>query len=1503
MRFCRALPTLWSTSLYRLAAVLLLCAFALAGHVRGQAITFLLPSGSSPDGGYPATGLTSGADGHFYGATGYQNYTTYPYVSNPGAIYSISPQGVETVLHTFTQDTSGYFPLGGMIPGTDGALYGLLSQGGANYEGAIYRIVPGTTASSSYSLLFNFAQVNGITASSLQGPLLEDAAGNFYGTAQFAYSNPPPYTSFKSYQGAIFVVSQSTGMETFLHLFDDGSVAKDGESPNGGMILASDGNFYGTTRYGGSGGSGIIYKVTPGGTYSILHNFDDGTVADDGQNPTTGLIQSTDGNFYGTTSAGGAGSNGTIYKMTPQGKVTILHSFSDGTLSGDGNTPSAPLIQGTDGNFYGTTSAGGGGSSGTVYEITPQGVYTILHSFNDGTMPGDGATPTSPILQAPNGVLYGTTSKGGALGKGTYFGISTNYPALTSAQTVTGIAGVPLTYRGIGSNGTTTYGADPVLGPLPDGLSLDAGTGVISGMPSSAGTTTSVLTLTNAAGTSDVTVVFNIAALQAPVIGGFASAYGAVNASFTYSIAASNFPTSYTAAPLPAGLTVDTTTGIISGKPTAAAVGTTSVSVTATNATGFTTATLDIVVSSGTPALSQAYVVVHRFNDGSVTNDGEFPSTIFQGFDGSLYGTTQAGGLTTAGTIFNVTAQGTASVLTPLGPTNTSSAITEPARSSDGLVQGCDGNFYGTAEDVGSSKGGFIYTVTPGGQVTALHHFGDGSVANDGTDPTPGLIQGGDGNFYGTTEFGGAAGEGCAYRMTPRGAITILHSFGDGTVTNDGQFPTCGLTQGPDGNFYGMTFGGGSATANAGTIFQMTPAGTVTIIHAFGDGTVTNDGAQPSAVLFLGDDGNLYGTTQAGGSFTDGCVFQVTTQGLVTILHSFGDGTVTNDGDTPVGPLIEGFDTNFYGTTSVGGANGQGTMFSITKAGVVTIIHSFGDATVTNDGAYPIGLTQTTGGNFYGVTETGGFGIGFGTVFAVLADQSPTLTPIFTGAAYEAGSVGQPFVFIPKALFGSSISAGSGGAGSAAVQAAVIKPQGVGTGITFWTESGMLPNLLQFSTTSGEIDHEPIVQGTFPINITPHNNVGAGMMKGITFYFDVPPVVSSPTTAYASVNVPFAYPIAVQSGYPFPSVFGMTQFPSWLTIDPTKGIVSGTPPGPGTYTFTVTATNIFTPVNMPSTKVITVQVSGGATGGPNISSAAAVTGQAGTPLSYTIVASNTPTTYGALVLPPGLTCDSTSGIISGTPTTEGVYPVPISAINGQGMAGAEVIFNIAKSAPPSITTHTVSALVNAPFSYQLPSTSLVSIYGAYDQGDPSMVQLPPGLSLDINSGILSGTPTSSGTYTIVISEANNYGSASSTLTLIVGSPIDYGTWATNHSFNGLPAATNYGDGVPNALKFLFDVNPSQAMNSADRSGLPTVSNDTISGTTYLVLTYRKYALVSGLTVSLESSSDLVTWAPVTPDIDQQVGNDANTGDPLIEMGINSTNLTRKFIRLNVISSP
>jgi uncharacterized repeat protein (TIGR03803 family) len=229
------------------------------------------------------------------------------------------------------------------------------------------------------------------------------------------------------------------------------------------------------------------------------------------------------------------------------------------------------------------------------------------------------------------------------------------------------------------------------------------------------------------------------------------------------------------------------------------------------------------------------------------------------------------------------------------------------------------GNFYGTTSGGGLNINGTVFRISPDGSYSNLYSFG--SQPNDGSEPDGGLVQGNDGNFYGTTTYGGSSINGTVFRISPDGSYSNLYSFG--SQPNDGSEPDGGLVQGNDGNFYGTTSGGGSNIN--GTVFRISPVGSYSNLYSFG--SFPNDGQNPMAGLALGSDGNFYGTTTYGGSNINGTVFRISPGGGYSNLYSFG--SQPNDGSEPNAGLVQGSDGNFYGTTTYGGSNINGTVFEL----------------------------------------------------------------------------------------------------------------------------------------------------------------------------------------------------------------------------------------------------------------------------------------------------------------------------------------------------------------------------------------------------------------------------------------------------------------------------------------------------------------------------------------------------------------------------------------------
>jgi uncharacterized repeat protein (TIGR03803 family) len=425
-----------------------------------------------------------------------------------------------------------------------------------------------------------------------------------------------------------------------------------------------------------------------------------------------------------------------------------------------------------------------------------------------------------------------------------------------------------------------------------------------------------------------------------------------------------------------------------------------------------------LLVCAGTAAVpAQRLATIYAFCSTSECISGAVPSAaLAQGLDGNLYGTTYDFGADEGGTVFRITPCGKLTTLHSLDP------ATEGEYLYAGLTLGTNGLFYGTTSDGGPGGAtGTVFRITEEGKLTTLYAFSDGAINGDA--PMAGLVQGMDGNFYGTTQGGGINGWGTVFKMTPAGELTTLYSFCAQSGCTDGAYPEGQLIQGTDGNLYGTTLYGGVQgqgicgsplnTSGCGTIFKLTLQGVLTNLYTFCAQDGCADGALPYAGLIQGTDGNLYGTTYEYGSGEygtgagGGTVFTVTTSGVLTTLYNFCSQSGCSDGAYPFSGLIQASDGNFYGTTTEGGifnacgyAYGCGTVFRITPRGGLTSLYSFCSQTECGDGFQPVGgLVQYTDGNLYGTTALGGPNNNDGgTIFGMNVGLGPFVRTVPTSA-------------------------------------------------------------------------------------------------------------------------------------------------------------------------------------------------------------------------------------------------------------------------------------------------------------------------------------------------------------------------------------------------------------------------------------------------------------------------------------------------------------------------
>lgn len=386
-------------SLRVLVAIVPLALAGPSGGASGQTLT-TLHSFSGDDGFMPHVGLVQVNNGSFYGVTAAGGS------GDNGVVFKITRAGKFMVLHDFTGGADGGFPAG-LVKGQSSQFFGTTLLGGSNPFcpgcGTVFKIL----AAGRLTTLFSFFG-DGDGANPLGGLTL-GSDREFYGSTLGG-----PLSVF----GTVYKIT-SKGDVTPLWQFSGGI---DGGAPVAPPVEGNDGNFYGTTLGGPRSLDGTIFKITSAGTLTPLYSFTGGS---DGGGP-NGLVQGTDGNFYGTTAYGGTNINsgfGTVFQMSPEGTLITLHRFG----GADGRAPVAELVQAGDGDFYGTTVAGGTSDHGTVFKISSAGTFTMLHSFGGGS---DGSTPEGPVLQGSDGNFYGTTIFGGtstncgSAGCGTVFQLS-----------------------------------------------------------------------------------------------------------------------------------------------------------------------------------------------------------------------------------------------------------------------------------------------------------------------------------------------------------------------------------------------------------------------------------------------------------------------------------------------------------------------------------------------------------------------------------------------------------------------------------------------------------------------------------------------------------------------------------------------------------------------------------------------------------------------------------------------------------------------------------------------------------------------------------------------------------------------------------------------------------------------------------------------------------------------------------------------------------------------
>lgn len=730
---------------------------------------------------------------------------------------AVTAAGAEIVIHNFASPSRGAFPAMGVIRDLEGNLYGTtngaysdVGGGGTNNSGVVFRVDP----FGHQTVLYSFT--GGADGSSPNGVFL-DFAGNLYGTTQLGGA---------SGAGVVFKLSRS-GHETVLYSFTGGD---DGANPNS-VILDFRGNLYGTTASGGASGAGVVFKIDRSGSETTLYTF---TGGDDGAFPVAYVDLDAAGDFYGATNNGGPSGNGVVFKVDSSGHETVLYSFTGGS---DGANPNG-VIRDFRGNLYGTTSGGGDASgSGVVFKIDRSGHETVLYTFTGGD---DGAAPFAGVTLDLFGNIYGTTAFAGAAALGVAFKLDKSGHETVLHTFERGpqgeqpdLSGVVLDWFG-NLYGTTAFGGSGGQGVVYK-LDRQGNESVLYTFP----------------GATDGQAGYN----NGIFVGSDGRLYGATDYGGRFGH------------------------GVVFR--------------------------LDGQDDED---------VLHTFDLSTPAGFGQATGGVVRDGAGNLYGTTFVGQASVGrgfGVVYKVDKAGHAKVL------HNFTNADDGGNPYGGVILDAKGNLYGTASGGGASGAGVVFKLDPSGNETVLYTF---TGAADGGFPFGALLRDSAGNLYGMTQGGGATGAGVVFKLDESGNETVLYSFTGGA---DGGFPLGGLTRDAAGNFYGTTNGGGAS--GAGVVFKLDTSGNETVLYAFTGGA---DGGFPEWVTpALDSAGNLYGTTAGGGTAAnDGVVFKVDPSGNETVLHTFTGGV---DGSKPLVGVTLGAGGKLYGTTFAGGQMNAGVVFEI----------------------------------------------------------------------------------------------------------------------------------------------------------------------------------------------------------------------------------------------------------------------------------------------------------------------------------------------------------------------------------------------------------------------------------------------------------------------------------------------------------------------------------------------------------------------------------------------
>jgi uncharacterized repeat protein (TIGR03803 family) len=393
------------------AAFLIAILVAFPQLVCAGVVETTLASFDGTNGHYPTQGLLLANDGNFYG-------TTPSYGADNGTVFRITPTGTLTTIYRFSGLADESNPMAALIQGSDGNLYGTTAGGLSNEYGTVFKLTLDGTLTTLFVFTYDSPTATWPNGLSPEAALIQGPDGNFYGTTV----DGGRQNGGSSAHGTIFKMSSAGALLGSFPVYGGLDIA----IPNAPLVLGTDGAFYSTSyNSGGVVGAGAVYQFSAAGLVTVLHGFND---TPDGGTPNGGLVLGSDGNFYGTTEYGGTSHLGTVYRISQGGTYQELGSFD----SSNGAQPFGQMIQAVDGNFYGTTVGGGSHSQGTVFQLTPAGVLTTVYNFTYiGNGDNDAAQPKGTLVQGADGRLYGTSQAGGLYNTGAVFALDLNPPAPT----------------------------------------------------------------------------------------------------------------------------------------------------------------------------------------------------------------------------------------------------------------------------------------------------------------------------------------------------------------------------------------------------------------------------------------------------------------------------------------------------------------------------------------------------------------------------------------------------------------------------------------------------------------------------------------------------------------------------------------------------------------------------------------------------------------------------------------------------------------------------------------------------------------------------------------------------------------------------------------------------------------------------------------------------------------------------------------------------------------